>query len=34
MNKSEKPWESNTHTHTRYNLIKKQAINRNYLFRV
>ena len=35
MNKSGKPWESNTHTHThtQYNLIKK-IINRNYPFRV
>ena len=33
MNKSGKRWESNTHAHTRYNLIKKE-INRNYPFRV
>ena len=33
MNKSGKRWESNTHTHTRYNLIKRKK-NRNYPFRV
>ena len=33
MRKRGKRWESNTHTHTQYNLIKKKN-NRNYPFRV
>ena len=30
MNRCEKPWESNTHTHTQYNLIKKELIGTIY----
>ena len=34
MNRSGKRWESNTHTHTQYNLIDNKENERNYSFRV